>query len=56
LSFERFKRWRLRIPGTVKLWESPGKAGGLPVIIKINPVSQIVSSIKHYNEHTIPVN
>jgi hypothetical protein len=21
------------IPGNVKLWESPGKAGGLPVII-----------------------
>ncbi len=33
LSFERFKRWRLHIPGSVKLWESPGKAGGLPVII-----------------------
>ena len=33
MSFERFKRWRLRIPGAVKLWESPGKAGGLPVII-----------------------
>jgi hypothetical protein len=33
LNFERFKRWRLPIPGTVKLWESPGRAGGLLVII-----------------------
>ncbi|WP_211922689.1 hypothetical protein, partial [Solidesulfovibrio aerotolerans] len=33
MNFERFKRWRLPIPGTVKLCESPGRAGGLLVII-----------------------
>ncbi|MGA2404339.1 MAG: hypothetical protein ABSG91_21995, partial [Syntrophobacteraceae bacterium] len=33
VNFERFTRGRLSyIPGIVKLWESPGRAGGLPVI------------------------
>jgi tetratricopeptide (TPR) repeat protein len=31
VNVERFTGWRLSyIPGIVKLWESPGKAGGLP--------------------------
>jgi hypothetical protein len=35
LNFERFRRGRLRYaPGNVKLFESPGRAGGLPIIIK----------------------
>jgi len=34
VSFDRFTLRRLTyIPGNVKLWESPGRAGGLPVII-----------------------
>ena len=34
VNFERFTAWRLSyIPANVKLWESPGKAGGLPMII-----------------------
>jgi hypothetical protein len=34
VSFERFALRRLTyIPGNVKLWECPGRAGGLPVII-----------------------
>jgi hypothetical protein len=41
VSFERFTKRRLTyIPGDVKLWESPGKAGGLPVIIKIRVAAQ----------------
>jgi hypothetical protein len=35
LSFERFKRWRLLIPGTAKLWESPGQAGGYPLLLSL---------------------
>jgi hypothetical protein len=36
VSFERFTQRRLSYtPGNVKLWESPGKAGGLPPIINI---------------------
>ena len=35
MSFERFTLGRLfYIPGIVKLWESPGRAGGLLMIIK----------------------
>ncbi len=31
VNFERFTGWRLsHSPGFVKLWESPGRAGGLP--------------------------
>ena len=34
VNFERFTVRRLSyIPGNVKLWESPGRAGGLPTII-----------------------
>ena len=34
LNFERFTGGRLSaIPGTVKLWESPGRAGGLPMVV-----------------------
>jgi hypothetical protein len=34
VSFERFTLRRLSYtPGNVKLWESPGRAGGLPMII-----------------------
>jgi len=30
-KLERFTGWRLSyFPGIVKLWESPGRAGGLP--------------------------
>jgi len=35
VSFERFTVWRLSYtPGIVKLQESPGRAGGLPTIIR----------------------
>ena len=35
-AFERFTVWRLfPTPGTVKLYESPGKAGGLPCHLQI---------------------
>jgi len=36
VNFERFTHRRLPyFPGNVKLWESPGKAGGLPMIINL---------------------
>jgi hypothetical protein len=36
VNFERFTHRRLSyFPGNVKLWESPGRAGGLPMIIII---------------------
>jgi len=42
VSFERFTRRRLSyIPGNVKLRESPGRAGGLPVIINNRAIQLI---------------
>jgi Transposase DDE domain group 1 len=40
LNFERFTDWRLfATPGTVKLYESPGKAGGLPFHLLIGQIA-----------------
>ena len=49
MSFERFTKRRLTyIPGNVKLWESPGKAGGLPVIIKKIIEKERPETINHH--------
>jgi len=42
VNFERFTGGRLSyIPGNVKLWESPGRAGGLPCYFRNSGVEEL---------------